>query len=378
MAVGWIGIAVLCGEKLAVWGKSKVERAKERGFGSLSVGCADVDASCEEAGGCFGSELADAMVVIFCDVKVFLCVKRQSSRAAESRSRSCGVGFSCDAACKKVELSVWIEFVDAVCACAGDVQDAFAIVVGNPRRGGEYASGTDPRFDHPRRGFVDLSIAIIVDLIALNFEGGEDLIDAIGPVSCAARSITLFARADAFGGDGAVIASAACVLLAGAASAHAGFLIKACAVAGSAVGLVCVEIDAGFSTQGAARSASIGTNTCFAEFCTHAFFRAFTAVVAIGFERNTLSVAHTAVSAVKDALAVFAKVTNGTGEPALPAIFGIFVKLCAGVVAKSGFSGATDAATTSPADTDLAKFTGFSALAAMIGIFLHIGATQSA
>lgn len=121
MAVGRVGVAVLCGEKLAVLGKSKVERVKERGFGALSVGCADADASCEEAGGCFGSEFADAMVAVFCDVKIFLCVERQSSRAAESRSRACGIGFSYDAPCKKAELSVWIELVEAVCACARDV-----------------------------------------------------------------------------------------------------------------------------------------------------------------------------------------------------------------------------------------------------------------
>lgn len=144
------------------------------------------------------------------------------------------------------------------------------------------------------------------------------------------------------------------------------------------MGLVRVEINAGFSTQGAARSASVGANTRLAELCARTFFCALTAVVAIGFERHALSVAHAAISAVKDALAVFAKITSGTSKAALSAIFGIFIKLGAGVVAKSGFGGATDAATASTADANFAKVTSFSALTTMIGIFFHVGATQSA
>jgi len=42
-------------------------------------------------------------------------------------------------------------------------------------------------------------------LIGLNFEGGEDLIDAIGPVSCAARTITLVTPTSQIVGTQAVL-----------------------------------------------------------------------------------------------------------------------------------------------------------------------------
>jgi hypothetical protein len=139
-----------------------------------------------------------------------------------------------------------------------------------------------------------------------------------------------------------------------------------------------IEIDACFAAQGERGSASIFTNPRFAKLCAGAFFSAISAIVFVGFEGNTFPVADTAISAVKDAFAVLAAITHRTRKSALSAVFGVFVKLRADVVAKARIDGATHPTTTAPADANFSKWTGFSAGSAVIRVFLHVGAAQIA
>ncbi len=131
MAIGWVGVAVLRDKKLAILRKRQIKRVKKGGFGSLSVGSTDQHTSRKKASGPFGRDFADAMVSVVCHIEIFLCVKRQGCGVCESCACACCVGFPCGATRKKAELSVLIEFVDAVRAGAGDVQHAFIVIIGH-------------------------------------------------------------------------------------------------------------------------------------------------------------------------------------------------------------------------------------------------------
>ncbi len=139
-----------------------------------------------------------------------------------------------------------------------------------------------------------------------------------------------------------------------------------------------IEIDAYFATQGECGSASIFTNPRFAKLCAGAFFSATSAVVSIRFDGGTFSVADVAISAVENTFAVLAAITHRTRKTALSAVFGVFVKLRADVVAKARIDGATHPTTTAPADANFSKWTGFSAGSAVIRVFLHVGAAEIA